>query len=115
MVPLNRTGAKLGKRFLCHPTNEMSVCAEPGNRSQCAALHRALQSARASYVEALASPFFGVSKAVAARTQVDMARAELDLESYEEACHLAIGAQIAEGSADSLACRSREHRLVLVR
>lgn len=58
------------------------------NCAKCATLRRAFEAARARYIEALASPFFKVSKAVAAKAQVDMVRAKLDFESHEEACSM---------------------------
>ena len=54
--------------------------------SQCANLNRAFDSARTSYIAALASTFFKVSTEVAAKTLVDMERAKLDFIEHDLTC-----------------------------
>jgi hypothetical protein len=62
--------------------------------SVCRDLDRVFQAKLAKYVEACASPFYQVSKELAARKQVNMERAKNDLEE-----HLLICANPAADSA----------------
>jgi hypothetical protein len=50
-------------------------------------MKRALSSDRASYNDALSSEFLKVSNSIAAKSQVDMERAKLDLLKHNSACH----------------------------
>jgi hypothetical protein len=59
-------------------------------------LARALQVTLASYVEARSAAFYRVCTDIAAKREVDMERAKLDLHEHRLVCPSALGAAAAE-------------------
>jgi len=79
MAKTNRTGFVLS-------TNS-SIVVDPVLRcSQCRELDRMLRRKLAKYAEACASPFYRVTKELAARSQVNMERARNDLKEHLLIC-----------------------------
>jgi len=56
------------------------------NCLQCADLCRALESAQIKYVAARSAEFYRVSTEIAAKKQVDMERARIDLQEHQATC-----------------------------
>jgi hypothetical protein len=78
-VTLTRTGFVQSK-FSSSVDNHVPDCAS------CRDLGRVFRSRMAKYVEACSSPFYRVSKDLAAKTQVDMERARNDLQEHLLIC-----------------------------
>jgi len=53
---------------------------------QCADLSRTFESAHLKYVAARSADFYRISTEIAAKKQVDMERARIDLEEHHAAC-----------------------------
>jgi len=53
---------------------------------QCMDLSRTFESAHVKYVAARSAEFYQISTEIAARKQVDMERARIDLQEHQAAC-----------------------------
>lgn len=69
------------------------------NCLQCDHLIRTFQLRLAGYVKARAEPFYGVSTELAAKKQVDMERANTDLEEHRLICRFAADRDLLNGLA----------------
>ena len=69
------------------PSKNSSIVVDPVLRcSQCRELDRVLRRKLAQYAEACSSPFYQVTKELAARSQVNMERARNDLREHLLIC-----------------------------
>jgi len=56
------------------------------NCLQCTDLHRTFESAHIKYVAARSADFYRISAEIAAKEQVDMERARIDLQEHQAIC-----------------------------